>query len=169
MSISTPFIKRPVLATVCTIVIVLLGVIFIALLPLAKLPQIAPKQITVSANYVGTDARTTVDKVTIALEREINAIEDVKWINSQTDNNGNATINVSFPIDKDTNISQVLVQNRVAQAQSNLPQSVISTGVTTEKQSPSITLAYGIYSEKNQAGEYYYDPVLLYNYVDRYL
>lgn len=169
MSISTPFIKRPVLTTVCTIAIVLLGVICIALLPLDKLPQIAPKQITVSANYVGADARTTVDNVTTVLEREINGTEDVKWINSQTDNNGNATINVSFPIEKDTNISQVLVQNRVAQAQSNLPQSVISTGVTTEKQSPSITLVYGIYSEKDETGEYYYDPVFLYNYVDRYL
>ncbi len=169
MSISTPFIKRPVLTTVCTIVIVLLGVICIALLPLDKLPQIAPKQITVRANYVGADARTTVDNVTTVLEREINGTEDVKWINSNTDNNGNATINVSFPIEKDTNISQVLVQNRVAQAQSNLPQSVIATGVTTEKQSPSITLVYGFYAEKNEAGEYYYDPVFLYNYVDRYL
>ena len=169
LSISTPFIKRPVLTTVCTIVIVLLGVICIALLPLDKLPQIAPKQITVSANYVGADAKTTVDNVTTVLEREINGTEDVKWISSNTDNNGNATINVSFPIEKDTNISQVLVQNRVAQAQSNLPESVIATGVTTEKESPSITLVYGFYSEKNEAGEYYYDPVFLYNYVDRYL
>ncbi len=169
MSLSTPFIKRPVLTTVCTIVILLLGAICIALLPLDKLPQIAPKQITVRANYVGADARTTVDNVTTVLEREINGTEDVKWINSNTDNNGNSTINVSFPVEKDTNIAQVLVQNRVAQAQSNLPQSVISTGVTTEKQSPSITLVYGFYSEKDEAGEYYYDPVFLYNYVDRYL
>ena len=169
MSISTPFIKRPVLTTVCTIVIVLLGVICVALLPLDKLPQIAPKQITVRANYVGADAKTTVDNVTTVLEREINGTEDVKWINSNTDNNGNSTINVSFPVEKDTNISQVLVQNRVAQAQSNLPQSVISTGVTTEKESPSITLVYGFYSEKDANGEYYYDPVFLQNYVDRYL
>jgi len=169
MSISTPFIKRPVLTTVCTIVIVLLGVICIALLPLDKLPQIAPKQITVSANYVGADARTTVDNVTTVLEREINGTEDVRWINSNTDNNGNATINVSFPVEKDTNIAQVLVQNRVAQAESNLPQSVAATGVTTQKQSPSITLVYGFYSDKDENGEYYYDPVFLYNYVDRYL
>ena len=169
MSISTPFIKRPVLTTVCTIVIVLLGVICVALLPLDKLPQIAPKQITVRANYVGADARTTVDNVTTVLEREINGTEDVKWINSNTDNTGNATINVSFPTEKDTNIAQVLVQNRVAQAQSNLPQSVIATGVTTEKQSPTLTLLYGFYSEKDEAGEPYYDPVFLQNYVDRYL
>ena len=169
MSISTPFVKRPVLTTVCTIVIVLLGVICIALLPLDKLPQIAPKQITVRANYVGADAKTTVDNVTTVLEREINGTEDVKWISSNTDNTGNATINVSFPTEKDTNIAQVLVQNRVAQAQSELPQSVIATGITTEKESPSLTLLYGFYSEKNEAGEFYYDPVFLQNYVDRYL
>ena len=169
MSISTQFIKRPVLTTVCSIVIVLLGIICIALLPLDKLPQIAPKQITVSANYVGANSQIAVDNVTTVLEREINGTEDVKWIDSNTDNNGNVTINVSFPITKDTNTSQVLVQNRVAQAQPNLPQTVISTGVTTEKQSPSITLVYAVYADKDEAGEYYYDPVFLYNYVDRYV
>ncbi|MEO0848821.1 MAG: efflux RND transporter permease subunit [Cyanobacteria bacterium J06648_1] len=169
MSLSTPFIKRPVLTTVCTIVIVLLGMICVALLPLDKLPQIAPKQITVRANYVGADARTTVDNVTTVLEREINGTEDVKWISSNTDNTGNATINVSFPTEKDTNIAQVLVQNRVAQAQSELPPSVIATGITTEKESPSLTLLYGFYSEKDQAGQPYYDPVFLQNYIDRYL
>ncbi|WP_081942780.1 efflux RND transporter permease subunit [Myxosarcina sp. GI1] len=169
MSISTPFIKRPVLTTVCTIAIVIIGAICIAMLPLDKLPQIAPKQITVSANYVGADAKTTVDNVTTVLEREINGTEDVKWINSQTDNNGNATINVAFPTEQDTDIAQVLVQNRVAQAEPDLPQRVTATGITTEKQSPSITLVYAIYSEKDAAGKYYYDPVFLYNYVDRYL
>lgn len=169
LSVSSPFIKRPVLTTVCTIVIVLLGVIAMALLPLDKLPQIAPKQIAVRANYVGADAKTAVDNVTTVLEREINGTEDVKWITSSTDNTGTATINVSFPVEKDTNISQVLVQNRVAQAQSELPPSVISTGVTTEKESPSVTLVYSLYSEKDEAGNYYYNPQFLYNYLDRYL
>ncbi len=169
ISISSPFIKRPVLTTVCTIVIVLLGVIAMALLPLDKLPQIAPKQIAVRANYVGADAKTAVDNVTTVLEREINGTEDVKWMASSTDNTGTATINVSFPVEKDTNISQVLVQNRVAQAQSELPPSVISTGVTTEKESPSLTLVYSLYSEKDEAGNYYYNPQFLYNYLDRYL
>lgn len=169
LSISTPFIKRPVLTTVCTIVIVLIGIICMALLPLDKLPQIAPKQISVRANYVGADAKTTVDNVTTVLEREINGIQDVKWINSNTDNTGNATINVSFPVEKDTNETQVLVQNRVAQAQSNLPQSVIATGITTDKESPSMTLGYSFYSEKDKKGNYYYDPIFIYNYLDRYL
>ena len=168
-SISTPFIKRPVLTTVCTVLIVLMGVICMTLLPLDKLPQIAPKQISVRANYVGADAKTAVDNVTTVLEREINGIQDVKWINSNTDNTGNATINISFPVEKDVDTAQVLVQNRVAQAQSNLPQSVIATGVTTEKESPSATLVYALYSEKDRQGNYYYDPIFVYNYLDRYL
>ena len=168
-SIAGPFIKRPVLTTVCTIVILLVGTVCMAVLPLDKLPEIAPKRVSVTANYVGADAKTTVDNVTTVLEREINGVEDAKWIDSFTDNTGNATVNVSFPVEKDSNMSQVLVQNRVAQAQSDLPPVVISTGVKTEKQSPSVTLAYSFYSEKDQADNYLYDEVFLYNYLDRYI
>ncbi len=169
LSLSTPFIKRPVLTTVCTIVIILVGVIAMALLPLDKLPEIAPKQVTVTANYVGADSQTTNDNVTAVLEREINGTENVKWISSNTANIGQSTINVSFPVEVDTNMAQVLVQNRVAQAQPQLPQAVLSTGITTEKQSPSVTLVYTFYSEKGPDGEFLYDPIFLYNYMDRYL
>lgn len=169
MSLATPFIKRPVLTTVCSVVIILVGTICMALLPLDKLPQIAPKQISVSANYVGADAQTAVDNVTSVLEREINGTENVRWINSNTGNTGQATINVSFPVEIDTNIAQVLVQNRVAQAQSSLPPVVTQQGVTAEKKSPSVTLAYSFYSDKDADGNYLYDPVFLYNYMDRYI
>ncbi len=168
-SISTPFIKRPVLTTVATIIIILMGVIAMALIPLDKLPEIAPKQVEVTANYVGADSKTTVDNVTTVLEREINGTEDVKWISSYSDNTGNVTINVNFPTEKDTNMSQVLVQNKVTQAQSDLPQSVTATGVKTNKKSPSVTLAYAFYPEKGEDGKYLYDPTFLYNYVDRYM
>ena len=168
-SIATPFIKRPVLTTVCTILIILVGLISMALLPLDKLPEIAAKRVSVTANYVGADAKTTVDNVTTVLEREINGVEDAKWIDSFTDNTGNATINVSFPVENDSNMAQVLVQNRVSQAQSDLPQAVISTGVKTEKQSPSITLLYSFYSEKDANGNYLYDRVFINNYIDRYI
>ncbi|MBD2395194.1 efflux RND transporter permease subunit [Cyanobacterium aponinum FACHB-4101] len=169
MSLSTPFIKRPVLTTVCSVIIILVGTICMALLPLDKLPQIAPKQISVSANYVGADAKTAVDNVTTVLEREINGTENVRWINSNTGNTGQITINVSFPVEVDTNIAQVLVQNRVAQAQSDLPTVVTQQGLTTEKQSPSATLVYTFYSEKDSEGNYLYDSVFLYNYLDRYI
>ncbi len=169
LSLSSAFIKRPVLTTVCSILIVLVGMICLALLPLDKLPQIAPLQITVSANYVGADAKTTVDNVTTVLEREINGTENVRWINSNTTNNGQATINVAFPTEVDINTAQVLVQNRVSQAQSDLPQTVLSSGITVEKQSPSVTLAYAFYSEKGEDGQYLYDPTFLFNYIDRYI
>ncbi|ELR97069.1 efflux RND transporter permease subunit [Gloeocapsa sp. PCC 73106] len=169
LSLSTAFIKRPVLTTVCSVLIVLIGAICIALLPLDKLPEIAPKQVRVSANYVGADAKTAIDNVTNVLERQINGTENIRWINSYTDNNGNATINVSFPTEVDRNIAQVLVQNRVGQAQSDLPAVVNQTGVTTETQSPSVTLVYAFYSDKNEQGEYIYDTRFLFNYVDRYI
>ena len=169
MSLASPFIKRPVLTTVCTIVILLVGIVCMAVLPLDKLPEIAPKRVSVSANYVGSDAKTALDNVTTVLEREINGVEDAKWIDSSTDNNGNATINISFPVEKDSNISQVLVQNKVAQAQSDLPPVVISTGIQTNKQSPSVTLVYALSSDKDENGEFLYDEVFLYNYLDRYL
>ncbi|MEM8778084.1 MAG: efflux RND transporter permease subunit, partial [Cyanobacteria bacterium P01_G01_bin.49] len=169
LSLSNAFIKRPVLSTVCTIVIVLLGTISMALLPLDKLPEIAPKKVAVTANYIGADARTTEDNVTTVLEREINGTEQVRWIDSFTDNTGNVTVNVTFPTETDRNTAQVLVQNRVAQAQSTLPSVVNQAGVQTDKQSPSITLVYGFYSEKGADGEYLYDTNFIYNYADRYI
>jgi hydrophobe/amphiphile efflux-1 (HAE1) family protein len=169
MSLSSEFIKRPVLTTVCSIAIILIGVICMALLPLDKLPQIAPKRVSVTANYVGADAKTTVDNVTSVLEREINGTADIRWISSNTANTGQSTINVSFPVEVDSNTAQVLVQNRVAQAQSSLPSIVNQSGVTTEQQSPSVTLAYALYSEKGPDGKYLYDSTFLYNYLDRYM
>ncbi|MDJ0598031.1 MAG: efflux RND transporter permease subunit [Crocosphaera sp.] len=169
LSLSNAFIKRPVLSTVCTIVIILLGTISMAVLPLDKLPEIAPKKVAVTANYIGADAKTTEDNVTTVLEREINGTEQVRWIDSFTDNTGNVTINVTFPTETDRNTAQVLVQNKVSQAASDLPSVVNQAGVRTDKQSPSITLIYAFYSEKRPDGEYLYDKTFLYNYVDRYI
>ncbi|MGK7944160.1 MAG: efflux RND transporter permease subunit [Microcystaceae cyanobacterium] len=169
LSLSNAFIKRPVLTTVCTIVIILIGVISMAALPLDKLPEIAPKQVRVTANYIGADAKTTQDNVTTVLERKINGTEQVKWITGNTDNTGQSQIYISFPTEMDRNIAQVLVQNQVSQAQSDLPSVVNQAGVTTVKQSPTITLLYAFYSDKREDGSYYYDPTFLYNYVDRYI
>ncbi len=169
LSLSTPFIKRPVLTTVCSIVIILVGVISMALLPMDKLPEIAPKKVEVTAQFIGADAKTTVDNVTTVIEREINGTEQVRWIESFSDNTGNVTINVVFPTEMDRNMAQVLVQNRVAQAQADLPQAVNEAAVKTDKKSPSVTLALAFYSEKDENGNFYYDEVFLNNYVDRYV
>lgn len=167
LSISDNFIKKPVLTTVCTIVIVLLGAIALPLLPLAKLPDLAPKQVTVSASYVGSDAKTAEENVTTVLERQINGTEQVIYMNSSTDNTGSSSINVYFPVEMDRNIAQVLVQNNVAIAASSLPEEVNRQGIVTQKQSPSITIAYGFYSEKDAEGKFIYDDLFISNFVDR--
>lgn len=169
LSISNVFIKNPVLTTVCTIVIILLGAIALPLLPLAKLPDMAPKQVQVTTNYVGSDAQTAVDNVTTVLERQINGTEQVIYMNSTTDNTGTSTINVYFPVEMDRNIAQVLVQNNVAIAASSLPEVVNRQGVTTQTQSPSVTIAYGVYSENDDQGKPIYDDIFVSNFVDRVL
>jgi hydrophobe/amphiphile efflux-1 (HAE1) family protein len=167
LSIADVFIKKPVLTTVCTIVIVLVGMISLPLLPLAKLPDLAPKQVTVTTNFVGSDARTAEENVTTVLERQINGTEQVIYMNSYTDNTGTSTLNVYFPVEMDRNIAQVLVQNNVSIAQSSLPESVNRQGIVTQKQSPSVTIAYGIYSAKDAQGNFIYDDIFISNFVDR--
>ncbi|WP_233134018.1 efflux RND transporter permease subunit [Synechococcus sp. BO 8801] len=169
MSLSDRFIRGPVLTTVCSLVILIMGGIAIPLLPLEKLPQLAPTQIQVTATNIGADARTTVDAVTNVLEEEINGVEDMKYMSSNTSSDGIANIVVSFPVAVDRNIAQVNVQNRVNQATPGLPDVVKQTGVTVEAASPSLLLAYGFYADKDDQGQPLYDPFFISNYVDRNL
>jgi HAE1 family hydrophobic/amphiphilic exporter-1 len=160
-SLSTPFIKRPVLTTVCTLVILLVGAVCIPLLPINYLPDIAPIQIKVSANYGGADVNTVEDTVTSVLERQINGVEGMDYMTSST-YAGTSAISVYFGSDTDKNTNQVNVQNRVAQALSQLPSSVQQLGVTTKAASSSILLIYGIYGETDE-----YDDIFISNYVDQ--
>ena len=169
MSISNTFIKRPVLATVCSLVIVLAGAIALPLLPIAKLPQLAPTQVKVTASYNGADAQTTVNTVTTIIEREINGVENMKYISSNTSNDGVSNITVAFPTSIDRNEAQVNVQNRVSLAEPKLPDSVKQTGVKVDKASPNILLAYAFYADKNDEGKSIYDPVFISNYVDLFV
>ncbi|NEO54059.1 MAG: hydrophobe/amphiphile efflux-1 family RND transporter, partial [Okeania sp. SIO3B5] len=140
LSIADTFIKRPVLTTVCTIIIILAGAISIPLLPIAQLPQLANTEIQVSSVYIGADAQTTENTVTTILEREINGVEDMKYMYSNTSNSGQTSINIVFPNDVDRDTAQVNVQNRVSQAEASLPDSVRQTGITVEAASPNILL-----------------------------
>ncbi|WP_375340569.1 efflux RND transporter permease subunit [Okeania sp. SIO3I5] len=166
MSIADNFIKRPVLTTVCTILIVLAGTISIPLLPIAQLPQLANTQIQVSSTYIGADAQTTENTVTTILEREINGVEDMKYMYSNTSNSGQTSINIVFPNDVDRNIAKVNVQNRVSQAEPSLPDSIRQTGVTVEAASPNILLVIATYSEKDENGNFYYNDNFMSNYID---
>ncbi len=169
MSLSDRFIRGPVLTTVCSLVILIMGGIAIPLLPLEKLPQLAPTQINVTATNIGADARTTVDTVTNVLEKEINGVEDMKYMYSNTSSDGIANITVAFPVAVERNTAQVNVQNRVNQATPGLPEVVKQTGVTVEAASPSLLLAFGFYSDTDAQGKPLYDPLFMSNFVDRTL
>ncbi|HEY9640423.1 MAG TPA: efflux RND transporter permease subunit, partial [Coleofasciculaceae cyanobacterium] len=160
-SIATPFIKRPVLTTVCTLIILLLGAVCIPLLPINYLPDIAPIQIRVSALYSGADVNTVEDTVTSVLERQINGVEGMEYMSSNTFA-GNSAISVFFGSETDKNTNQVNVQNRVAQATAQLPTAVQQLGVTTRAASSSILVIYGIYGETDG-----YDDIFISNYVDQ--
>jgi len=159
-SIATNFIKRPVLTTVCTIVILLVGAVCIPLLPINYLPDISPIQIQVRGFYTGADVETVENTVTTILEREINGVEGMDYMTSQT-YAGTSSISVLFPTGVNKDISQVNVQNRVAQALPKLPSPVQQLGVTTKAASTSILLVYGIYAENGE-----YNDIFISNYVD---
>ncbi len=164
MSIADTFIKRPVLATVCTLLILLLGGVCIPLLPINNLPDIAPIQIQTTGVSIGSDAQTVEDTVTRLVERQINGVEGVQYITSSSGNDGSSSISTLFDPASNRNINQVNVQNRAAIAAPTLPASVRQTGVTTIARSNSILLVYGFYAENNE-----YDNTFLSNYVDLYV
>ncbi len=162
-SIADTFIKRPVLTTVCTILIVLLGGICIPLLPVVNLPDIAPIQVQVTSVYPGADSETVETTVTSALERGINGVENMEYITSQSTNTGVSSIQVFFGTNTDKNINQVNVQNRVSQNETSLPDSVRQIGTTVRTASTSILLVYGFSARDNV-----YDQEFISNYVDLY-
>ena len=164
LSIADTFIKRPVLTTVCAAIIVLVGGISIPMLPISQLPQVAPIQVEVSSAYIGADAVTAETNVTTIIEREINGVENMSYMSSNTSNDGISNIVVSFPPDTDRDIAQVNVQNRVALSEPQLPGAVQQTGVTVQKSSPDLLLGIAFYAENNE-----YDDLFLSNYLDLYL
>lgn len=164
LSIADTFIKRPVLATVCSLLIILLGAIAIPLLPINYLPDIAPIQILTTTTYIGADAETVESTVTTQIERQINGVEGQQYITSTSGNDGSSSISTYFDTSTNKNIDQVNVQNRVAIAEPTLPQAVRQVGVTTLSRSTSILRVYGFYSEHNE-----YDSTFISNYVDLYV
>ncbi|MBN3898577.1 MAG: efflux RND transporter permease subunit [Nostoc sp. NOS(2021)] len=164
MSIADTFIKRPVLSTVCTLLILLVGGICIPLLPINSLPEIAPIQVQTSSVYIGADAQTVEDTVSTLVERQVNGVEGMQYMTSTSGNDGSSTISTQFDPTSNRNINQVNVQNRAAIAEPTLPESVRQTGLTTLARSNSILLVYGFYAENSE-----YDNIFLSNYVDLYI
>ena len=131
--ISKTFIHRPKFAFVISIVITLAGLISMGLLPVNMYPQITPPQVEVTAVYPGASAQVVEESVIRPIEEQINGVEDMMYIESTASNNGTATINVYFKVGTDGDMAQVNVQNRVALANSSLPQEVTRQGVSVQK------------------------------------
>src|ERR1700738_736280 len=158
------FIDRPVLAWVISVVIILLGAIAAALLPVAEYPEITPPNVQVTAKYPGANAQVVADTVASPIEQQVVGVENMLYMSSQSNNDGSYTLDVTFALGTDVNVAQVLVQNRVAIAEPTLPDVVKAIGVTVKKQSPDILLEVSLFSEDNpETGRPYHGPLYLNN------
>ena len=155
------FINRPVLSTVISILIVILGVIGLATLPITQYPDIAPPTVSVCATYTGANAQTVLNSVIAPLEDQINGVENMMYMTSNASNNGSADISIYFKQGTDPDMAAVNVQNRVSMAQGLLPAEVTKVGVTTQKRQTSMLMVFSIYDEKDQ-----YDIEFLENYAN---
>ena len=155
------FINRPVLSTVISILIVILGLIGLATLPITQYPDIAPPTVSVRATYQGANAQTVLNSVIAPLEDQINGVENMMYMTSNAANNGSAEISIYFKQGTDPDMAAVNVQNRVSMAQGLLPAEVTQVGVTTQKRQTSMLMVFSIYDEKDQ-----YDIEFLENYAN---
>ncbi len=158
------FIRRPVFATVCALLIILGGAISIPTLPIAQFPSLAPPQVVVSSFYIGANAQTVESAVTIPLEQAINGVPGMKYMTSASGNDGSSIITVTFDISRDVDLASVDVQNRVNQALGRLPNEVKNTGIFVNKQASGFVFGAGVYTEGGQ-----YDSLFLSNYMDVYV
>ncbi|HEY4030300.1 MAG TPA: multidrug efflux RND transporter permease subunit [Caulobacteraceae bacterium] len=146
MKIAHFFVDRPVFAAVVSILITLLGIIAYPTLPVSQYPPVAPPTVVISATYPGASAETMADTVATPIEQQVNGVEDMLYMSSQSTGNGQVSITITFKLGTDLDKAQVLVQNRVAVAEPRLPEQVRDIGVTVRKASPDFMLAVQMYS-----------------------
>lgn len=144
------FITRPVLSTVISILMVILGVIGLATLPITQYPDIAPPTVSVRATYTGASASAVLNSVIAPLEEQINGVENMMYIQSNATNTGSADISVYFKQGTDPDMAAVNVQNRVSMAQGLLPAEVTQIGVTTQKRQNSMLMVFSLYDETDE-------------------
>ncbi len=161
---SDTFIRRPILATVCSLVIILAGAICIPLLPIARYPQLAPPSVSITSFYTGANAQAVESAVTTPLEQVVNGVEGMTYMQSSSTNSGVSTINVFFDIGRDPDLAAVDVQNRVNQTLGRLPADVRTSGVTVTKNSSGFMGGLGFFSRDNR-----YTAQFISNYLDLYV
>jgi hydrophobic/amphiphilic exporter-1 (mainly G- bacteria), HAE1 family len=153
------FIERPVLSTVISIILTLLGLLSLYTLPITLFPDIAPPTVQVTANYPGANAEVVARAVATPLEEAINGVENMTYMTSTSSNDGTMTLNVFFKVGTNPDLAAVNVQSRVSRATSQLPQEVLQTGISTQKQQNSMIMVPLIYSTDST-----YDETFLQNY-----
>src|ERR1700743_1589905 len=146
MRISHFFIDRPIFAAVVSIVFVILGGVSFSRLPVAQYPEIAPPIINVSGQYPGASADVVASTVAAPIEQQINGVENMIYMSSNSTADGRFSIQITFDLGTDLDIAQVQVQNRVAIAQPRLPADVRNIGVTVQKSSPDLMMVVHLYS-----------------------
>ncbi len=162
--VSDVFIRRPILATVCSLLVILAGAICIPLLPIARYPQLTPPSVSVTSFYTGANAQAVESAVTTPIEQVVNGVEGMTYIQSSSTNSGVSTINVFFAIDRDSDLAAVDVQNRVNQVLGRLPADVRTQGVTVTKNTAGFMGGLGFFSRDNR-----YTAQFISNYLDLYV
>ncbi|XHR96959.1 efflux RND transporter permease subunit [Mucilaginibacter sp. UC70_90] len=155
------FIERPVLSTVISVIIVILGILGLTTLPISEYPDIAPPTVQVSASYQGANAEVVMKSVIVPLEEQINGVENMTYMTSTASNDGSAVITVYFKQGTDPDLAAVNVQNRVSKATSLLPAEVTKAGVTTSKRQSSMVMVFSLSSDNKS-----YDEKFLQNYAN---
>ncbi|MFB3813045.1 MAG: efflux RND transporter permease subunit [Terriglobales bacterium] len=158
------FIRRPVFAIVCSLLIILAGAIAIPTLPIAQFPVIAPPVVSVSAVYNGANSQAVETSVTTLLEQAINGAEGMRYLSSTSANDGSSQVTATFDLTRNVDIAAVDVQNRAFTAMGRLPAEVQTTGLSVFKNSGSFIMAVGVYSEDKR-----YDNLFISNYLDVYV
>src|SRR6201998_1284218 len=158
------FIRRPVFASVCALLIVLAGAAVVPTLPVALFPDLAPPQVGVTSSYIGASAQTVESAVTIPLEQEINGAEGMKYISSTSGNDGTSQILVTFDLTRNPDLATVDIQNRVNTAQGRLPAAVKAVGITTAKTAQNFVFGAAVYADNGK-----YSTLFLSNYLDVYV
>jgi HAE1 family hydrophobic/amphiphilic exporter-1/multidrug efflux pump len=166
MTFSDFFIRRPVFATVLSVIIALVGIMAMRVLPIEQYPSVVPPTVSVKATYPGADADTVSQTVAAPLAEAINGVEDMLYMNSTTADNGSLSMSIAFAIGSDGDTNTINVNNRVQQTLSQLPESVQAQGVTVELSSSSILMVLGLTSPQNDYGKIYMQNYATLNLLD---